>query len=442
MLAVGRKTQSRSQSSISHANAGDAGQFDSSSSSSRKTRGLCRLSFYESPPSADVDIETFETYGIARLQVLRRIDVLQARGVKGDKFDKEINKADLEQLFNGNNNGSNSKDHISHYILRMAYCQTEELRRWFLTNESILFKIRFKTSKASDVDNFLRERKLLLKYPPISYEEKMRLKPKLIGLDDGSASTEFNYNNSDYYKVPFMDVLQLVSRRGVYLEGGYAYVSRTKILSIVEGKFRTSLSKNLAHAYQMQFKWSSDTRIGSIVNRLSKVAFQYGGSTGKAIGGGNGTLNSHAVSQIFVDYLTSVMGHSDPKMKPAGVNKMFVSIGTRKPNTADKTCPIVNRVHKSNTQKYTIFFDTLVMEQSCWDGCCQATNKHVYYQIRDNGRCVKVGWNPPPLDTNMIANAVSGLGNGGSSTLDNAATTQMAKKMKLSGTSTSMQVSP
>lgn len=285
----------------------------------------------------------------------------------------------------------------------------------------------------------------------ISYEEKMRLKPKLIGLDDdGSASTtEFNYNNSDYYKVPFMDVLQLVSRREVYLEGGYAYVSRTKILSIVEGKFRTSLSKNLAYAYQLQFKWSSDTRIGSIVNRLSKVAFQYGGSTtgnnAKIGGGGNGTLNSHAVSQIFVDYLTSVMGHSDPKMKPAGVNKMFVSIGTRRPNTADKTCPIANRIHKSNTQKYTIYFDTLVMEQSCWDGCCQALNKHVYYQIRDNGRCVKVGWNPPPLDTTMIATAVSGLGNGGSnSTLaDNAATTtQMAKKMKFSGTSTSMKVSP
>ena len=107
--------------------------------------------------------------------MLRRIDVLQARGVKGDKFDKEINKADLEQLFhNGNNNNNhnggsyNSKDHISHYILRMAYCQTEELRRWFLTNESILFKIRFQTSKASDVDHFLRERKLLLKYPPVS----------------------------------------------------------------------------------------------------------------------------------------------------------------------------------------------------------------------------------------------------------------------------------
>ena len=111
--------------------------------------------------------------------MLRRIDVLQARGVKGDKFDKEINKADLEQLFhNGNNNnngGYNSKDHISHYILRMAYCQTEELRRWFLTNESILFKIRFQTSKASDVDHFLRERKLLLKYPPVSSSNSILL---------------------------------------------------------------------------------------------------------------------------------------------------------------------------------------------------------------------------------------------------------------------------
>ena len=106
--------------------------------------------------------------------VLRRIDVLKARGVNGDRFHKEINKADIEQLFGGsnnnnnNNNRSNNKDQISHYILRMAYCRTEELRRWFLTNECILFKIRFETAKASDVDNFLRDQKMLLKYPPVS----------------------------------------------------------------------------------------------------------------------------------------------------------------------------------------------------------------------------------------------------------------------------------
>ena len=101
---------------------------------------------------------------------MRRIDVLKARGVNGDRFHKEINKADLEQLFGGtnSNNNNNNKDQISHFILRMAYCRTEELRRWFLTNECILFKIRFETAKASDVDNFLRDQKMLLKYPPVS----------------------------------------------------------------------------------------------------------------------------------------------------------------------------------------------------------------------------------------------------------------------------------
>jgi len=457
MLAVGRRPQSQAQSSRRHT------AVDSSSS-----RNPCRLSFYDTPPSIDVDIDTFELYGVSRLQVLRRIDVLQARGTRGEKLDKEINKADLEHLFHKNiNNGgnridnscSNKKDQISHFVLRMAYCQTEELRRWFLTNECILFKIRFETSKSSDVDQFLRERKVLMKYPPISVEEKMRLKSKLMDVQQQQQSskgifTENNYNNTVYYKVPFLDVLSLVTKRQVYLEKGFAYVSRSRILSIVEGKFRTWLSKSLIQTYAMQHTWSNDSRIGPIVRKLSKVAFQYGGggmslssiANGGALGNGDGTLNTHAVTQIFVDYLKSVMGHSDPKMKPAGVGKLFVSVGTRKPNTADKTCPIANRVHKSNTQKYTIFFDTLVMEQGCWDGCCQATNKHVYYQIRENGRCVKVGWNPPVLDPTMIANTISsgitGKNSSSNTPSNSVTTTPKDRKVKSFNAKSRVQVTP
>merc|ERR1712127_799932 len=83
----------------------------------------------------------------------------------------------------------------------------------------------------------------------------------------------------------------------------------------------------------------------------------------------------------------------EPKLKPVGGNKMFMSTGTRKANERDRTCPIAERVHKSNTQKYTIFFDTQVMMQGCWDGECQAKYRHVFYLIYV-GKCRKMGLVP------------------------------------------------
>ena len=39
---------------------------------------------------------------------------------------------------------------VSHFVLRLAYCRTEELRRWFLVQECALFQARFR-EELSDV---------------------------------------------------------------------------------------------------------------------------------------------------------------------------------------------------------------------------------------------------------------------------------------------------
>mmetsp|Transcript_26563 Transcript_26563/g.38491 ORF Transcript_26563/g.38491 Transcript_26563/m.38491 type:complete len:111 (-) Transcript_26563:636-968(-) len=51
-----------------------------------------------------------------------------------------------------------------------------------------------------------------------------------------------------YYRVPFVQALELVSKCECYVEKGQAYVPLVRIVSIVAAKFRVSLSKSLALA--------------------------------------------------------------------------------------------------------------------------------------------------------------------------------------------------
>jgi len=352
------------------------------------------LSFYDDLPSSDVALDDFEEFAVARLKVLRRIDVLQAHGTVGEKFAADVARADKENLpvRRATFAADRFRDAVSHFALRMAYCRTEELRRWFLKNESRLFAVRFAAASPAEADTFMEANGL--RYAPIGAAERERLRAPLTAASGGSPAgppSAQQFERTRYYRVPFAEVTGLVARRDVYVEGGCAYVPHDKISVRIEERFRASLSKSLTAAFKRSATIERDARVAPLVKILGRVAFKYGGQAGPTAGG----ADHETVVRTFTDYLSSI-GHTEPKTKPAGISKVFLTVGTRKPNEKDKTCPIAGRVHKSNTQKYTVFLDTHVMMQGCWDGECQATKRNVFYQIRD-GKCHKVGWTPPPV---------------------------------------------
>lgn len=78
---------------------------------------------HRSPPSAEITLEEFELYALDRLQVLRTIESLRLRAVKGDEFRMKLEEVLHKCLPMSGTEAEVKKDQISHFILRIAYCK-------------------------------------------------------------------------------------------------------------------------------------------------------------------------------------------------------------------------------------------------------------------------------------------------------------------------------
>uniref|UniRef100_A0A673FP59 DNA primase large subunit n=1 Tax=Sinocyclocheilus rhinocerous TaxID=307959 RepID=A0A673FP59_9TELE len=214
------------------------------------------LQFYGQPPLENISLTEFETFAVERLKLLKTVENLGVSYMKNSEQYVMRLKAEFSnlnfplktELGDRKVQGGTSeyekrrKDHISHFILRLAYCQTEDLRRWFIQQEIDLFRYRFGDLTSKHKTDFLHKNNL--KYETVSAEEKKSLKDKLITSSYGlSGITVEEY---DFYKVPFQDALDLVRTRKVYLLAGNAYIPHHEIVTIVLNDFRTRLSKALA----------------------------------------------------------------------------------------------------------------------------------------------------------------------------------------------------
>ncbi|KAG7103906.1 DNA primase large subunit like protein [Verticillium longisporum] len=121
-----------------------------------------RLNFYADAPTADITLEQFEQWAIDRLRILAELEACSFRNKPPAEVASHM-KPLLEKLLPLESSSSQSsqlfaqrqKDHYSHFILRLAFASTEDLRRRFSRVETMLFRLRFNSDDLADRNAFV-----------------------------------------------------------------------------------------------------------------------------------------------------------------------------------------------------------------------------------------------------------------------------------------------
>ena len=174
-------------------------------------------------------------------------------------------------------------DNLSHFVLRLAYSKTEELRRWLITQESQLFKYRFDSESEDTITQFLKENDL--NYQPLDQEElNATIAPEDNDMQDDDGRIIGTVTLRDllrqvpyadvsqliYFRVPFEDAIDLLRDRKVFLSAGFAYVSRKDLSAIITTKFRARLSQHLSMTCRATSQMKQDPRIVPLLSMLGK----------------------------------------------------------------------------------------------------------------------------------------------------------------------------
>jgi DNA primase large subunit len=130
------------------------------------------------------------------------------------------------------------RDHYSHFILRLAFSSTEDLRRRFSRLETMLFTLRFKDDDSRERQEFVRS--LNLEWEEVREDEKRELREDL-----HAASGIKKGEDQEWFKVDWERVPELVSQRKVLLKRGMAYVPQREQMSLVVAEFTKKLDEAL-----------------------------------------------------------------------------------------------------------------------------------------------------------------------------------------------------
>lgn len=127
-----------------------------------------------------------------------------------------------------------------------------------------LFRFKFSCLTADEIRAFLKFNKL--DYSPLTDEEKSEVKDGLYESTMGPASNSIE--STDFYKVYFTSVPDLIRSRKCFIKNGYAYVSSADFVSIVGAEQQILIENGLEAATKLLPDVQNDERVSGILSSL------------------------------------------------------------------------------------------------------------------------------------------------------------------------------
>merc|ERR1719334_2612430 len=108
-----------------------------------------------------------------------------------------------------------------------------------------------------------------LSYQPISKQEKEKIGEDLVSGTNRGISWH-KVADDDFYKVSWLEAMDLVRARRVLVRAGLAYIPREELMSLVVGVFRSRLSRNLVLTCRALPVLEEDKRLINLLANLDK----------------------------------------------------------------------------------------------------------------------------------------------------------------------------
>ncbi|TFK76521.1 DNA primase large subunit Spp2 [Pluteus cervinus] len=228
-----------------------------------------KLNFYDRPPRHDVTLEEFEICALNRLRILAEIESSLARNRSWEEMKTQTTQQ-CKNYLPLDTEEDRKQDHVSHYVLRLAFCRSEDLRRRFIKAEGILFRTRFDEVLKADREQLLDSQRL--HWLKVEETEKQNHRNELYSLyppikPEDVRNTSFNRDT--YYKVRWTRVPDLIEKRKVFLSGGWAYVPGREQSSIIFQEFEDRLARALELTARSLPRLDEDSRLVPILDNLS-----------------------------------------------------------------------------------------------------------------------------------------------------------------------------